>query len=313
MNRVAHIGMPKAGSTSMQRHLFPYLQNFCYIGRSPKMNVGNDLTIEKGEIDNDIEETFHTHLVGEEVFDSDQTKKALDKLTKSCDSRNILYSSEFLTSVFFCYPKIEEKLERLQALGFNKIVLIVRRQPEIIKSQYQDHPFEPSDLVHGKPVSIDEWIRKAYEMKEGYLASLNYHNLIKKLIELFGKENVHIDLLENISGDFETFANNLLTFLNISSEKLPITQLPQDNSGVSKRYNTIRRLKKQLIGELPISKVIPKRVQSVLKGRLKKGPKETLNLSESSRDLLRRMYLDGNIELIKSGLVDLKKHRYDQI
>lgn len=311
---IAHIGLPKAGSTTLQRHLFPHLSGINYIGRSPGTNVGNDLIGVKDQPKNPQHELFHEQLVVASSFDKNLASEILDNIKSNFKSdRPTLYSSEFLTSVFFSHPNIQEKLERLKLLGFNRVILILRKQSELIKSQYRDHPFEPSDLIHGKPVTIEEWIIKAHELKHSFIDLLKYDQLILILNKLFGEQNVHIDIIEELAMNQNKFLNRLTSFLGVSSYEQISYKLPSDNTGVSKRYNEIRRFKKKIIGELPISKILPTKFQEVLRKQLKKGTKESITINESSSQFLRSHYLDGNIELINSGYDSMQVHGYDRI
>jgi len=104
-----------------------------------------------------------------------------EKLKKYIDKEKInLFSNERFTSVFFSHDDIVSKADRLKKIfPYAKIIIIIRNQLNLIKSQYRDHPFNSRNLTIGKPVSINEWIKIAYNSESVYfLDSLKYNEII---------------------------------------------------------------------------------------------------------------------------------------
>ncbi len=316
MELIAHVGFPKAGSTTLQRHFFPHLPDVTYLGRPAKGGKGKCNEVSNNAGLSEVQDAFHQELAINHHFDIGHAKYLLSQLTAEVPrGRTALYSSEFLTSVFFSHPKVEDKLSRLKEVGFQKIIIILRKQSDLIKSQYRDHPFDPKDLIRGQPIELGKWILEAHAIEHSYISSLKYNNLVPKLYSLFGKENVHIAFMEEMSHDYETFRNHLCSFLNTSNELFPhpYEELPSENTGLSRRFNSIRRLQKKIAGELPIHKIIPVKLRSLLRKQLRKGAKEVLEFDDSTLIFLRKQFLNGNIELIKAGFEPMKRYGYDQM
>ncbi len=83
----------------------------------PANNVGQDVSPAQN-VNSDLTKSLLDLLVRDENFNAQQAKTVLSKiLEQHPGEERILFSSEFLTSVFFCYPNIQEKIMRLKAIG----------------------------------------------------------------------------------------------------------------------------------------------------------------------------------------------------
>lgn len=308
-----HIGYPKAGSSVLQKQFFSVHPEINFLGRYPVANTGISTKTNKPDyLENNKLVQFHSDLVNQTHFDIKTYTDFLATKFEGSSNKLDLLSSEFITSVFFSLPDINEKLLRLKKLGIDKIILIVRNQFDLIKSQYREHPFDPDDLVHGKPMTLDEWVKKASQLEHNYLDSLNFHRQIKGCQEIFGPDQVIPLLFEDMIHRPEIFTTKLCTHTGLDfdlSFEL-IKGLKPENTGVSKRYNTIRNLKKKLIGEFPISRYIPSSVVQNIKDMMKKGRKAEYDFSNSTLSFLKDRFKEGNQRVEKEFGLTLSKFGY---
>lgn len=307
-----HIGYPKCGSTTLQKQLFNLHSEINFLGIYPTRNTGIDSQLSDNKnpyfTHPDLRK-LHDNLVMYEEFDAKLNSQLLNQ---SCIETNAqgkinLLSNERVTSVFFSYPKIEEKLNRIRQIGCLGVILIVRNQLDIIKSQYREHPFDPVDLVHGKPMSIDEWIMKADEITPSYLDSLCFDQLASQCELIFGKQNTLILPLNDLLACPEKIGETLSSFLTINSKETIqlVSNLSTENRGVSQSYNTIRNIKKILIGEFPITNYFPARINNRVKCFIKKGKKADYMLKKETLQYLINKFESGNQKIHAKYDIDL--------
>ncbi len=160
-----HIGYPKSASTTLQKHLFHKHSDINYFGLYPTKNIGQDTP----KIDRNARfltdknlRTFYKALLMEEP-DEYSHQEAVDLFRTSIknhlSNKVNLLSHERFTSTLFGHSSLEEKAKRLKTIIPDaKIILVIRNQADLIKSQYRDMPFDPRNIRKGKPVSLKKWI-----------------------------------------------------------------------------------------------------------------------------------------------------------
>ena len=167
---VFHIGFPKSASTTLQKKLFDKHAQINFMGIYPTGNIGQDAgknNIDTLYLKNGSLKKFHcclTDLEGiEYYFSKVESYYSEVELLMSTDKINI-FSNERFTSVLFTHKDRAEKARRIKCFFPDaKIIIVLRNQLDIIKSQYRDHPFDPRNLyANRKSVSIDEWINRDF-------------------------------------------------------------------------------------------------------------------------------------------------------
>ena len=310
-----HLGYPKAASSSLQKGVFDLHSQINYLGRIPMSNTGNSVlnSSRSQYIRSQKLQDFHNDLLAPEVNIEELKSTLADEIKNSTYPEKLsILSSEFITSVFFNYPNIDEKVDRIKLLGVDGVIIVIRNQAKLIESQYREHPFEPSDLVHGKSISLHDWIVASDKLEYSFLQALNYSWLIDKCIELFTKDKVLIIQFEELLSNPSLVASKLSSQLHLDSDETNklLMNLPTENTGVSENYNKARVLKKKLLGAFPIANYLPKSVSDIIKRLLKNGNKQQLKMSKETVGFLNDYFKESNHRLHAEYGLELRKFSY---
>lgn len=315
-----HVGIAKSASTTLQKQLFDKHFEINFLGIYPLGDKGKDSKdVNKNNPylqDLKVKE-FHDQLVQktQEQIDFElvyKLKKHIEETYFSSDNLN-LFSNERFTSIFFSYPDIYKKANRLKELFSKaKIIFIIRNQPDVIKSQYRDHPFDPNDLIHGKPVSIEEWIDLDLKKeKYSYIKSLDYNKIINYYETLFGKENIGVFLFEDLVKDLNYFTNEISNFLKIDKKTtIQLIRNKTENTGVSSQYNKIRQLKRKMIPAIEIKKFIPSFLMKFLINTIKTGKKHTIEIEDNHYNKINNLFKHPNTTLQLKYDLNFSKYNY---
>ena len=188
-----HIGFPKSASTTLQKHLFDRHSEINFLGIYPTGNIGQDSNAINNKtlyLINKNLQTFHTQMTeceGVEYFNINKSK-LIKGIYCLLDKKKLnLFSNERFSSVLFSHPDRAQKAQNIKQIFPNaKILVVIRNQIDIIKSQYRDYPFDPRCLTLGKPVTIEEWIDISISMKNiNFFKSIKYSEIINYYIYLF--------------------------------------------------------------------------------------------------------------------------------
>ncbi len=227
MKVAVHIGYPKAASTTLQKHLFHKHSELNNLGNYPTANIG----IDSKEIDCEASYLKYKELKQfySNILQLDDIEYAFSKNDAvfntyvlprmSADKINI-FSHEGFLATFFSNADRGDKAKRLCSFFSEpKIMIIIRNQLEMIKSQYADWPFDPRAFTMRRTVDINEWIQIDIRTPESknFIRSLNYYYVINYYVSLFGEQNVRVFLFEEMVNNLERFANDISDFLGITA------------------------------------------------------------------------------------------------
>lgn len=318
-----HVGYPKCASSFLQKCLFNRHREVLYLGRYPTQNVGQSrlhLDAKNIYLQDERLRTFYKTIERPNSIDYDieTTQKLLEDVYAQQtlgSEKAIVFSSEAITSVFLGNRDLGVKANRIkQVLPDAKILFVVRKQSEIIKSQYRDWPFDPRSFEIGKPVSIDKWIDIIFDCNEQkgylyYLSSLNFYRVVRYYENLFSKENILVLPFEEIKTNLPSLSQKIADFLNIeSSETFANLSEAPENTGAPKALNTARRLRRLFPDE--VTRLLPKEVKHSIMKALKKGKKEQIVISPESEAKLAHYFRDANRKLSAEYNLDLDQHGY---
>jgi hypothetical protein len=87
-----------------------------------------------------------------------------------------------------------------------KIIIGIRNQPDYIESNYKEY------IVHGGKLRFSHFIHQSFAFHYGLKSKLMFDQAIALYAELFGKENLHVYLLEDLKLRFKEELDRMLAF-----------------------------------------------------------------------------------------------------
>jgi len=323
-----HIGYPKAASSTLQRCLFNLHDEINYFGTVPTGNVGRDTPLQSQEsryLRDEQLQQFHRSLTqaDDKTFSEADIEEQLQKLIApllETNEVNLLSNERFL-SVFFSYPNLEAKAERLRRLvPHAQVLIVIRNQIDLITSQYRDWPFDPRDFTGGEPVSIDRWVDIALQHDDeiGFLRSLRYNKMIELYEDLFGRDAMSVLCLEQLARDVTAFAKTLSSSLQIDVSKTEtLLRNAHENRGVTQKKNTYRRLKRlypvvnrieRLVNR--VDRVTGLSTMNRFNAVLDTGPKASYTLSDEQEEKIQDFFSSSNRSMERKYQLPLPEYSY---
>jgi hypothetical protein len=197
LNRVVHVGYPKAGSSFLQSYIFPKLKNY--------------------EIINYTRGKKFTHYVMNSgmFFDPEKAAKLI-----GAESDNLILTDEVLIGNPINGKGVNDETVpvKLKMSGFNKVIIIARRDSE----KWERSLYNEFIKLGGK-LSYKDWLANPSRHDSEYtwynpgmiLHCNDYCNYFKKV---FGSENVLVLYIEDVRTDQKSFTSSILNFLGTEGE-----------------------------------------------------------------------------------------------
>ncbi|MEO9475292.1 MAG: sulfotransferase domain-containing protein [Cyclobacteriaceae bacterium] len=211
---IVHIGYPKTATTFLQWEVFPNLEGVNYV-------------------DYRTCEQIFTPLIYLDEFDYDLSS-VQETLKAYVLERTNLFSFEGLVGPPFIYKGLGRSVipERLRALGFDKIIITLRNQEDMLDSLYRQY------VIQGGVVRFADFIdrKKRWNLyqRSFNMDFLKYDSLICKCNEIFGKDNVLVLRTEDLKKDTNAFINQIEYFVGSDMEKgRPSKKVNQSMSNLS--------------------------------------------------------------------------------
>ena len=214
-----HIGYPKTGTTTLQRHVYPALSKIHYLG---KCIPGFQYTVERlGPLIN------HMATCMEMDWDPAPLAGALDELGAGEDRRPLLVSAETLVHPVSADPVLVAR--RIKAVAPEaQIVVTLRAQQDLLLSFYRNHGAFGAYLYCSKseregyelPLSADAWLD--YNLRfpqKNLLGLLMYAQVIDVFRAQFGPQNVHVLLYEDLRDQPVVFARKMAGILGADADE----------------------------------------------------------------------------------------------
>ncbi|WP_321369258.1 sulfotransferase [uncultured Draconibacterium sp.] len=262
-----HVGMPKAASTSLQKSLF-FSSKEIEAFKKKKSNALYKLATL----------TSYNFEKQKEDIKQEILKQFSGKKPAIITEEMFLYGRAEQKEKFIVYSSYQEIAKRLNDLFPNaKILIIIRNQLKWLPSAYSEW-CKAGFLNHRQFSSFADNLLEAYQTGcNTTYNSLKYDIIYTNYCDLFGKENVYIELFETFIGDQEASIRKMMDFLGIDSTKVLESFQPIHSNArptvmelfirkINREYgqsNIIKRLKKllgcestgilKLIQSLPVS------------------------------------------------------------
>jgi hypothetical protein len=221
---IIHIGFPKTATTFLQKVILNQLPD--------QVNYVNNT---------EAKILFYKIYNNDDcIFDRQDVLATFNSL---CDRRSSinLFSYEFLTGLHHQTGFINRSLiaKRLMELGFQKIIITIRNQFDVLESAYKQY------IKDGGVLKFTEFFNLKGKNSQGYfplhyldLEYYNYFRIIKLYSNLFGFNNICILQYEDLKKDL--FTGKLMNFLSLPDLKMDVENYI--NKSLSKRETQILRI-----------------------------------------------------------------------
>jgi len=316
MNILLHAGFPKCASSFLQQIFFERHPGIQYLGSY--FGDGKRVVYEDG---------FHSlfynrHMAEIDLaiaiedgieFNIDAMKKSFqnDVLPHFIDTKPLVYSSEMLSLA----PHLGRDVlaERVHAIfGKCKVLFIIRNQFNALLSAYKDDCRSRSLAYSEFPTTFSEWrkLNKGVPFRK-LKGRFDYFDQIACYQKLFGAENVHVLMYEDLNQNTEKFLRSLCAIVGVpfyeemlewADEKVhsaPDRALLESNL----IFNAHRFLR-------PWLRRLPEAFFRHFIFRRGMAADYQEQLSEEDRAHLTDIYRAGNRELTSSFALPLQEHGY---
>ncbi len=301
-----HIGFPKTGTTTHQKHLFAKHSQVSYLGKPYESDAI------KGEI---------LRLVMEESLTFDPTALGKYLVRRDPNQRDpgkklAILSEELLVSA----SKVRDKgvvAERIKMVFAPvKILVTIRNQLEMLKSAYINGGRLLKNVparYKGLAIKFEEWLEMVFENPaRSYAGNIKYFDTINYYTRLWGKENIRVLLFEEFIYNKEEYTRQLSWFLGIDAgESLRLLADRHENPRVLQSQVDLE-LTKSKFGARGKNPLISKALKQWYDFRnlFKKNQGARVDLPTPWRERLQDFYGESNRELMKNFNLPLEKYGY---
>ncbi len=321
-----HIGYPKTGTTTVQKHFFPKIEEIQYLG---KFDNENKLF------------SFDVKIIDDLIFKTEgkiglePNMKEFCQYTESpkiCISEESFTSNSLRTSIIksdnICPP--QEQIAKNLRIFFNderfdvKILCTIRKQDEMITSQYAQsyvHYYSRFKETSSFKKFLDLYLNDK-NFKHTYVKTLDYYHVIGIYEEQFGKDNIKILVFEELQNNPRQFYEKLCDYLGVNRDKyykIAIRKVENKRSADQKYKKTryISVFDKLFMVKnkyLPFVKVgTPPKIKNKLK-KIKwtdnQKISKTIFLNNDEKDKILDKYKNSNKKLDKEYNLKLKEYGY---
>lgn len=306
---VVHVGFPKTATTTLQNRLFSTHSQILYFG--------------KPYTDSRLEDAVR-HLMMADSMNYLPGSQALNlaeyipaQLNEHKFSKKVAVLSDEL---FLSFSKVRDRgvvAQRvLDQLKPQKIVITIRSQLSLLKSAYLGRGrllLNVPPRFSGQFVSFDEWLTMCKERIHGnYIQQLDYSDTAVYYSNLFGKEHVHVLLMEELARDPDQFLNRLARVLGIEAEGLVEHMTgAHDNRALSRARFEGERIRSRFFPfhRFPLVSGAIK-IMTYFKTKKYKDRPVRVDFSSCWRDELETLYSKGNRVLAEEFALPLEKYGY---
>ena len=219
----AHVGFPKCASTALQFGFFARHDELFHLG----VNAGGQTAPYRStEIRNLIE--VDLRVLNGTLFSLSKANQIITKYEKEFEEspkKAFGLSSESFTMHMGNELDVDTKAKRLRdIMGPDcRILLVLRNQPDLLKSLYREFIKSGLWLKFGEFVEAI-WVNQVHSV----LAEFDYASAVERYRNLFGNNNVLILFYEELKGAPGRFLKKISDHIGVSDE---IRELKKKNKG----------------------------------------------------------------------------------
>ena len=275
------VGAPKCGTTAMNDYLAKHPQVF--MAQKEVLHFGKDL--KPG-----------LHLSEEEYL----------RLFEKAGEQKIVGEA----SVWYLFSKTAAA--EIKAFSPNAKILIMLRDPvEVLYSMHSQHLYNGNEDVNDfeTAINLDDERKKGDNLPDAvdflelppYKDSVLFYEQVKRYLDVFGKENVHIVLYEDFIKDTPKVFNETLQFLGVTSNHNVTFQIVNANKKISSLslHRFIKKppksLKKIARAIIPAKKIRHHLMLIILNANIKVAKRKKMNVKLQSE--LRSFFAEDILKL----------------
>jgi len=320
-----HIGLPKTGTTYLQKQIFPKLHSLNYLHKplTTFLQDGSDPIY--GIMDRAFK---HSAAIWEGLGDEIFSRLTRELKDPSIEPRSLLISDEGAVGSrpYFLRSHLNQFSKKAAEWGFEslKIICIFRRQDQWIGSHYaQTSNRNPNASQRDFEAFVDAWLDK----KQRYYSKgivLDYKTLRDQLVMAVGADSVLMLPYELLKTDSPAYINRILDFLNANVDSIALEGGTETNSQRNapkhnvhslthdvwairdqtlKDTRTIQLRPGRLFNALGLPTVIPLRLPNVSR-------EPSIRLTEPLKKKVLAAYAQSNRAFAADLGMDLKQYGY---
>ena len=290
---IIHIGIVKAASSTLQGDLFALHSGLHHIGvpwRTEALSLGfNNLT--SSEIYN---------------FDTDELR-ALCAMEQDAAAKVNRIASVSAEAFSICDRANRVMIaERLHGVcGPSKIVAVLRNQIDWLSSRYV-HNYAKS--IPETRLKFDDWLYSHWKRDTfSYRHHADFDTMLRVYGDVFGMENIHVMLLEDLIADKRDFVLRLCEIMGIEAEEGFNLLASAHREKRSSRLGYMRR-RLGLLPNIAFSQKIPKPIYDAV--TLMVGGKMNPVFTDEWRSEIENYYRAGNRNVAARFGIDLGARGY---
>ncbi len=236
---VLHVGVPKTGSTTLQRALFSQHSDIYYLGK--KVNKENELR--RDCVSREIYDFLRPIIFEPNLpLDVEKNKTLLrERIISEAGSDKIIVASwESLAT--WPVRQHAKMLERAYSVfGPFRVMITIRNPLTWITSEYLQH-VEGHFVRSNRPwmgnsacIDLDTWLKKKLLKEKSLGAIFSYGENIRLAIDLLGRQNLGVFDLENLSNNPVHYYREIHDFLGVDvSEGLKLVNKAHFNKSLTR-------------------------------------------------------------------------------
>jgi hypothetical protein len=217
---ILHTGLPKAGSTFLQRHFFSKFTEHSYISSDKKLPQEFRFILKLNSQFDQLSTDRVKRIVSApyQLRETETIKRRIrESLIRS--GKELLLSSEGLCGVSYAPLRNNPEVSLLlhEIFGPAKVIFIFRKQSDFCESIYKQLVFTENRFK--RFLHFDEMF--STEQRLDTLATLeehNWHQCVQNYIRIFGKHNVLALPFEMLRFDLHKMVDLICQFLSYSPE-----------------------------------------------------------------------------------------------
>ena len=244
---IVHVGMPKCGSTFLQKSIFPFLHDTLYVANRDGYGSVEDFSFSKAVSAKEFYASFSRKLEARDIIYKPAFQE-IQNLMKA-HARPVLLSTENFVMPGNCMrmnipgSELRDSLEPSDIISVLKslsddvrIVLIIRRQWDWLGSWYQERVKRYETRKFSDMIANNDFAE--------ILSRLDYCKVITQYTDAFGSENVKVIPFELLASDPQEFNRRIRLAIG---DLTPSALSTRHKTGLSRPFVHLKRLANSLL------------------------------------------------------------------